>query len=132
MEEKKVENIGSLKVGRYILIDGVACRIVDTRHSAPGKHGHGKVRLSAVGISDDKKRVIVKPSDAKMEVPVIAKGNAQVLVVNKDVAQVMDLDTYETFDIKVTDEFKDKVKEGMQVIYWEFMGEKMLQQIKGQ
>lgn len=129
--EKKIQAIGSLKVGRYVLIDGVACKIVDMKHSAPGKHGHGKIRLSAIGITDSKKRIIVKPSDARMEVPVIEKGTAQVLVVKESIAQVMDLDTYETFDIDIPKEFAGKMKEGLQIMYWKFMGKKLLQQIRG-
>jgi translation initiation factor 5A len=129
--EKKVQTIGSLKVGRYVLIDNVTCKIIDMKHSAPGKHGHGKIRMSAVGVKDNKKRIIVKPSDARMDVPVIEKGSAQVLAVKEKSAQVMDLDSYETFDIVIPEEFIGKVKEGLQIVYWEFMGEKLLQQIKG-
>ena len=129
--EKKVQTIGSLKVGRYVLINNVTCKIIDMKHSAPGKHGHGKIRMSAVGVKDGKKRIIVKPADARMEVPVIEKGSAQVLAVKEKSAQVMDLDSYETFDIDIPKEFIDKVKEGLQIVYWKFMGEKLLQQVKG-
>jgi translation initiation factor 5A len=129
--EKKVQSIGSLKVGRYVLIDNVTCKIIDMKHSAPGKHGHGKIRMSAVGVKDGKKRIIVKPADARMDVPVIEKGSAQVLTVKEKSAQVMDLDSYETFDIAIPEEFAGKVKEGLQIVYWMFMGEKLLQQIKG-
>jgi len=127
---QKVEDIGGLKEGRYIIIDNEPCKITSTKHSAPGKHGHGKVRLEAVGVFDDKKRIIVKPSDAKVEVPIIEKKSAQVLSIKSDIAQVMDLDSYETFDIKIEDELKGKVTDGAQVLYWEVLGKKIMKQLK--
>ena len=44
-----VENksISELKPGRYIMMDGEACKILDMQKSAPGKHGHAKYRVSA-------------------------------------------------------------------------------------
>ena len=42
----------------------------------------------------------------------------------------MDMETYDTFDLKVPDELKDQVKEGIQIIYWIILGEKVLKQIK--
>ena len=42
----------------------------------------------------------------------------------------MDMETYDTFDLKVPDELKDRVKEGIQIIYWIILGEKVLKQIK--
>jgi translation initiation factor 5A len=127
---KKLEAIGDLKEGRYIIIDNEPCKVTNTKHSAPGKHGHGKVRMEAVGIFDDKKRVIVKPSDARVEVPLVEKKGAQIISISGDNAQVMDLDTYETFELEIPPELKDKVEEGKQLMYWTVLGRKMMKQLK--
>ena len=40
-------DLGSLKVGSYIVIDGEPCRIVSYDHSKPGKHGSAKARVGS-------------------------------------------------------------------------------------
>ena len=46
----KIVSVSSLKKGSYIIIDGAACKVTDLKISRPGKHGHAKVNLTAVGI----------------------------------------------------------------------------------
>ena len=50
MSETKLVSVGTLKKGDTILVDGVPCKITDTATSRPGKHGHAKVNLMAVGM----------------------------------------------------------------------------------
>ncbi len=126
----KHEVLTSVKKGSNVVIDGVACRVSDIQISRPGKHGHAKVRLSASGILDGKKRIIVKPGHDKIEVPIIDKRNAQVLSIQGDKANVMDSETFETFDLEITSEFKDEVKDGANILYWEMLGQKILKQVK--
>ena len=127
----KLMDVSSLKVGGYVLVDGIACKVIDIKHSKTGKHGHAKVRVSATGLMDGRRREIIKPSNAKVEAPIIEKKNAQVISIHGDKAQVMDLGTYETFELKIPDELKEKVKESSQVLYWEMMGTKVMKQFKG-
>ena len=130
MYEKKVVSVGSLKKGDTIIIDGAACRVTDTATSRPGKHGHAKVNMMAVGILDGKKRNLVMPGHDKVEAPIIDKRNAQVLSVSGNTANVMDMETYETFDMEVPEELKNDVKEGSEVLYWGIMGTKVMKQVK--
>ena len=111
--EIKRRSVGSLQVGNYVIIDGAACTVSGTQTSRPGKHGHAKVRLDAVGIVDGRKRQIVMPGHDEIEVPVIDKRNAQVLNISGDTANVMDSETYETFDLKIPDELKGEISEGI-------------------
>ena len=54
--EFKVVGINELRKGDSILVDDqFVCRITDIALSAPGKHGHAKARVEAVGILDGKK-----------------------------------------------------------------------------
>jgi translation initiation factor 5A len=129
MEVKQVE-VTSVKKGSNIMIEGAPCRVVDTQISRPGKHGHAKVRVSAVGLIDDKKRVIVMPGHDKIDVPIINKRNAQVLSVQDSKANVMDGETYETFDIEIPDELKGEVSEGITIHYWVLAGQRIMKQVK--
>lgn len=136
------EEISKMKEGRFLLIEGIPCKISNITRSKAGKHGHAKARIEAVGITDGKKRIIVKGSGEKVQVPMILKKPAQVLSLTKTTtssdgetkesikAQVMDLENYETFELEVPEELKDKVTEGSQVIYWEMMGQKMMTQMR--
>ncbi len=130
MYEKKLVSVGSLKKGDTIIIDGAPCRISDTATSRPGKHGHAKVNLMAVGILDGKKRQMVLPGHDKVEAPIIEKKSAQVLSVSGDNANVMDMETYETFDLEIPEELKAEVKSGIEVLYWVLMGTKVMKQVK--
>lgn len=122
---------GSIQKGSYIMIEGVACRVVDTQTSKPGKHGHAKIRISAIGIIDEKKRIVVMPGHDNVDVPIIEKKTAQILSIQNDVANVMDSETYETFDLKIPEELKGQVVEGCSVLYWQILNDKVMKQIKG-
>ncbi len=131
MAGTKLVSVGSLKKGNYIVLEGAACVVKDLQVSRPGKHGHAKVRVEAVGITDGKKRQTVMPGHDNVETPIIDKLNAQVLSVSGNTANVMDLSSYETFDMKIPDELEDKIKEGVTVLYWDILGDKVIKQIKG-
>ncbi len=132
MGETKPVSIGTLKVGNYVVIEGVASIVTDTQVSRPGKHGHAKVRLSAVGLIDGKKRVIVMPGHDNIDAPIIDKRTAQVLSVNADTANVMDVETYETFEMKIPEEIKDGVVEGCNVLYWVILDDRVMKQVKNE
>tara|TARA_Y100000310_G_C20573480_1_gene759257 strand:- start:775 stop:1173 length:399 start_codon:yes stop_codon:yes gene_type:complete len=127
----KQASVGSLQKGSYIIIDGNACRVADTQTSRPGKHGHAKVRLSAVGLIDNKKRVIVMPGHDHVDVPIVEKKLAQVLSIQGDTANVMDSESYETFDLKIPEDLKDTCVDGVKVLYWDILGDKVMKQIRG-
>lgn len=129
--EKKVVDVGTLKVGSYVIINDAACKVTSIQVSKPGKHGHAKFRIVATGLIDDKKRDIVMPHGS-IEVPVIDKRSAQILSIQDDTANVMDSETYETFDLSIPDELKGKVAPGSQIVYWKILNEKVMKQIKGE
>jgi len=126
----KFASIGTLQKGNYVMIDGVACRVTDTQTSRPGKHGHAKVRLTGVGLIDEKKRIVVMPGHDNIEVPIVDKRNAQVLSINGNMANVMDAESYETFDMEIPEDLKDQVVEGATVLYWIILDQKTMKQVK--
>ena len=132
MADTKPVSIGTLNKGNYVVIDGVACKVVDTQTSRPGKHGHAKVRLTGVGLLDEKKRVITAPGHDHVDVPIVEKKNAQVLSINGDKVNVMDSETYETFDLNIPEELKDEIVDGVVVVYWEILEDKVIKQVKSE
>jgi len=111
------QEVRELKEGRYMLIDGEPCKIVNISTSKPGKHGEAKANIDAIGIFDNKKRQIVHPVKHKVQVPMIDKRKAQVLAIMGDEIQLMDLETYETFQLPVPEEFKGQFTNGEEIMY---------------
>ncbi|MBS3133785.1 translation initiation factor IF-5A [Candidatus Woesearchaeota archaeon] len=128
--DKKVVEAGSLKIGGYVIVDNYACTVKSIDISKPGKHGSTKCRIEAMGMIDNQKRVFIMPAHDKVEVPIIEKKNAQVLSIHDDIANVMDLESYETFDLKIPEDLSGKITEGVQVIYWNILNDKLLKQLK--
>ena len=128
--DKKLVSVSSMQKGSYIIVDGVACKVSSLSVSRPGKHGHAKVNLMAVGILDDKKRNLVMPGHDDIAVPIVGKKNAQVLSISENKANVMDSESYETFDLEIPEELKSDVTEGVTVVYWEILEDRVMKQVK--
>ena len=93
-----------IKEGKYIIIDDIACRVVNIESSKPGKHGAAKMRVTGIGVFDSQKKMLLVPSDADVEVPIIERQTAQVVAVNGQTAQLMDTTTYEVFELSIPEE----------------------------
>ncbi len=119
-----------LKEGKYVIIDGFPCRVVGIDVSAPGKHGAAKMRVTAIGVFDGTKRTLMKPSDGNIEVPIIEKKNGQIVSMTGDVAQVMDLATFETFEMTIPADLKESAVAGKEVEYMDTMGRKMIMRVR--
>jgi translation initiation factor 5A len=120
----KPADVGSLREGRYITVDGEPCRIVEISKSKPGKHGSAKARIVAIGIFDGAKRSFVKPVGASVEVPMIDKRAGQVFSVTPSGVQIMDLETYEYLDAPFPEDedLKAKLVSGAEIEYWRILG----------
>ena len=131
MGETVPKSVATLSKGNYVIIDGVASIVSDTSTSRPGKHGHAKVRLVAVGMIDGKKRELVMPGHDNIDVPIIEKRTAQVLSINGTSANIMDAETFETFDLKIPEDLEGVV-EGCNVLYWVILNDKVMKQVKSE
>lgn len=100
----KQTDVRSLQEGGYVLVDDTACKINQYSTSKPGKHGSAKARIECEGVFDGQKRSLSQPVDADIRVPIVERKQGQVISTDGDEVQVMDLDTYETFRMKVGDE----------------------------
>ncbi len=119
---KEQVEVRELKEGRYVIIDDEPCIIKGISHSKPGKHGSAKARVDAIGIFDNQKRSIVQPVTAKTYVPTVERRTGQVLSISESSVQLMDMGTYQTVDVPISEEQKEKIEEGKEVAYLSVMG----------
>ena len=112
--------------GTYIMIDGEPCIVRSTSKSSPGKYGSAKHKIKARGVFDDKDRHITKPGDAMMMSPDVDKKIGQVVSRDGNIAQVMDMDTYETEEMELPDDLS--AGEGEEIEFW-VIGDR--KQVKG-
>lgn len=129
----KPMDLGELKVGSYIIIDGEPCKIVNYTKSKPGKHGAAKARIVAIGVFDESKKTLVKPVSARVEVPLIEKKTGQVIALLPEAVQLMDLETYEMTEAPFPEDekLKSKLASGVEVEYWQILGRTRITRRKG-
>ncbi|MDP2926398.1 MAG: translation initiation factor IF-5A [Nanoarchaeota archaeon] len=119
-------NAAQAKTGTSIIFEGVSCIVKSNDISKTGKHGHAKCRIEAISVIDDKKKVFVVGGHERMEVPMIEKHRAQMLNLAGSNVSIMDLESFETLEIPISEELKSEVKEGDQLEYWIVEGVKVL------
>lgn len=129
----KPMDVGSLRVGSYIIIDDEPCKIVSYSKSKPGKHGAAKARIVAISVFNEAKKTIVKPVSAQVDVPMIEKKTGQVIALLPSVIQLMDLETYEMIDAPYPEDenLKSKINSGVEVEYWQILGRTRITRTKG-
>ena len=130
MVDRIFSTIGELKPGRYVIIDEHPCKVVGMSKSKPGKHGAAKINLDAISVFDGSKHMLMKPSDGDVEVPIIERKRAQVVSVSGGSAQLMDLASFETFEVSITEEMSADVEAGRDIQYMEVMGKKLLLRVE--
>ena len=121
--------VRELKEGRYMVIDDEPCKIVSITTSKPGKHGEAKARIEAIGIFDGNKKSVVYPVRHKVQVPLIDKRQAQIVAIMGAEVQLMDLETYEMFHLPITDDVKDDLKPGSDILYLVAMDRKKITRV---
>ncbi len=129
----KIAKVGDLKVGSYAMVDGVPSRIMSLQKSKSGKHGSAKYRCSAISLFDGSKRSFVSPVDASINIPIVEKNPAQIVSMGDSSLQLMDLETYEVFEVAMPadKEIVAKLAAGKEVEYWKIMGRYKIQRVKG-
>ena len=129
----KMGRVGDLKVGSYAIVDDEPSQIVDIQKSKPGKHGSAKFRCSAISLFDGSKRSFVSPVDTNIQIPIVEKNSAQVVSMSGNTLQLMDLASYEIFDVSLPkeEELVSKISAGKEVEYWKIMERYKIQRVKG-
>ncbi|MCD6206728.1 MAG: translation initiation factor IF-5A [Methanosarcinales archaeon] len=119
---KEQTEVRNLREGRYVIIDDEVCVIKSITKSKPGKHGAAKARIDTIGLFDGQKRSLVQPVGAKIFVPIVERKIAQVLSIAGNIAQLMDMEDYSTFELTIPDNLMDRVVEGKEIQYITALG----------
>lgn len=125
----KVVDATELRDGSFIIVENEVYNVKNIEVSKTGKHGHAKVRFDALSITGGKKKCIVVPGHERFEVPLIEKKKGQVLSVAGTVASLMDLESFENFELEVPEELKAELKDGSNVEYWDVEGKKLIKRL---
>ena len=70
------------------------------------------------------------PGHDHVDTPIVEKKNAQVLSISGETANVMDNESYETFDLAIPEELKGQVAESSQILYWIILEDKVMKQVQ--
>lgn len=130
MVEKVFAVAKELKVGKYVLIEDIPCKVVEVESSKPGKHGAAKMRVTGIGVFDSQKKTLLTPGDADVEVPIIERKEVLILSVSGKIAQVMDKGTNDTYDIDVPEELVANAASGKEAEVLEAMGRRKMERVK--
>lgn len=119
----KIIHATEARTGTNIVIDGEPYTVKKIDVSKTGKHGSAKVRIEAVGIINGNKKVFVAPGHEKFDVPNVDKNKAQVLSKADKKVNLMDLTSFETFEVDCPDkDVFDELEEGGNCEYWNIEG----------
>ncbi|MDV3294048.1 MAG: translation initiation factor IF-5A [Nitrososphaerales archaeon] len=132
----KPADLGSVKEGSYIILDGEPCKVVSRDHFKPGKHGSAKVRLVAISILTGSKKTYVSQAESRVDIPMIDKRSGQITSVMDNSVQVMDLQTFEVFETpkpspEEMTELGGPLGPGTEVEYWTMIGKTKIMRVKG-
>ncbi len=130
---KTYATLGELKPGSFIIIDGEPCKIVEMSKAKTGKHGSAKAHVVAISLFTGAKKTMVAPVDQRVEVPIIEKRIGQIIADMGDMVQIMDLETYETFEVEKPkdEELAKRIAPGVEVEYWNVLGKRMIIRTRG-
>ena len=121
---KEQKEVRDLQEGNYVMMEDAPCKITAYSTAKPGKHGSAKARIEARGVFDGKKRSLSQPVDQKVWVPIISRKQGQVVSVDGDDAQIMDLETYETFTMRIPDQ--ESLAPDDEIEYLEYEGQRKI------
>ncbi|MFC7202536.1 translation initiation factor IF-5A [Haloferax namakaokahaiae] len=121
---KEQKQVRELQEGSYVMMEEKPCKIYAYSTAKPGKHGSAKARVEARGVFDSKKRSLSQPVDAKVWVPIIERKQGQVVSVTGEDAQIMDLETYQTFTMRIPDD--EELNPEDEIEYLEYEGQRKI------
>jgi translation initiation factor 5A len=121
---KEQKQVRELQEGSYVMMDETPCKINAYSTAKPGKHGSAKARIEGKGVFDDQKRSLSQPVDAKVWVPIVERKGGQVVSVDGNDAQVMDLDTFETFTMRIPED--ESLTPDDEIEYLEYEGQRKI------
>lgn len=128
----RAADVKELREGKFVVIDGEPCKVMSIQTAKTGKHGSAKARVDAIGLFDGQKRSLVSPNEASCEVPLIEKRSVQVIAFMGDKVQLMDLETYENYELPrpKKGEMEGDLVEGCEVEVLQTMGRRKILRVR--
>lgn len=128
---REMAEIGKLDTGSYVIVNEEPCRVTKKSISSSRNDEEVKEKVYVEGIFDGQKRTFVETPESRVEIPVIERNSAQILAIIGNSAQLMDLSSYETFELTIPLELRGEVEEGDEVRYIQALGRKKIEGKKG-
>ncbi|MDR5655761.1 translation initiation factor IF-5A [Halodesulfurarchaeum sp. HSR-GB] len=121
---RQQKEVRDLQEGNYVMMEETPCKITAYSTAKPGKHGSAKARIEGRGVFDERKRSLSQPVDQKVWVPIIDRKQGQVVSVEGNDAQIMDLETYETFTMRIPED--ESLSPDDEIEYLEYEGQRKI------
>lgn len=105
----------AIKKGDYIIIDQRPCKVMDSIHSKPGKHGHAKFHFVALDIFDNSKHEMITSASHNVDVPYVSNQDYQLLNITDDeylsLRNTKDFSVKEDLKLPLDKDLSNKIKE---------------------
>lgn len=130
MARYEMGEVKDLKKGDVVMIEDVPCKVKSISTSRPGKHGHAKARVKAESVIDGSKKQFVKPTDNRVKIPRVIRKKAQIVADMGNRVQLMDMESYENFELEKPEDLADEMEQGQTVEIKEVMDHREITRIK--
>lgn len=116
-------NVGSLRRGDVVLLEGEPFRI-DSIHSVViSRHSHTKIKMELTGMFSGAKKIMSLSPHKTMEKVDIKRKHGQLIAkISEDVGQIMDMMDYTIYEAHVPKDLMERMGEGNELIYIEYGG----------
>ena len=78
------QQASALRKGGYVIVRGFPCKAMNMSTSKTGKHGGAKIHLTAIDIFTGRKYEEIFSSTENIDVPLVSKGEYQLIDINED------------------------------------------------
>jgi translation initiation factor 5A len=96
--------VNKLRIGKYALLEGRPCRVVEIKKSKTGKHGHAKANIAGTDLFTDKRYEVHLPTSHVIEVPIVQRLDYSLILIDGKFTQLIDLSGTMREDIEITDD----------------------------
>ena len=125
-------NASELKAGMYFLMNNEPVYVKRREVVAVGTHSHSKIKIYYTDIHGKGERTVNFGHTDRVDVIDIVKKSGQLLSKSQNKAQIMDMQTYETFDANAEAELLKSLNANDEVIFIDYNGNcQILEKRKG-
>jgi len=128
--DKKLLTMGEVRLNSYAIIEGSICKITEVEKSMPSHRSSPRIRLVGVDLFNGQKKQLMKPAGAVIEVPIIEKKIAQVIALSGTNAQIMDMESFDNFELPIPEELQGKLESGTEIEYLQAGNQKIINRIR--